>query len=98
MPADAVTKVGDPFGGDNGSLGNRGGTFALVSYLFIFIMTQHGGGRARYSDYLLLAGCFHCLISDLNPVNISNILTSRLKMCVCVWRLFSWLSLGIYIS
>ena len=29
--ADVVTKVGDPFGGDNGSLGNRGGTFALVS-------------------------------------------------------------------
>ena len=31
-------------------------------------------------------------------VNIAPILTSELKMCVYIWRLVSWLSLGIYIS
>ena len=31
-------------------------------------------------------------------VNISTIITPKLKTCVCVWRLVSWLSLGIYIS
>ena len=31
-------------------------------------------------------------------VNISTILTSKLKMCVHLWRIVSWLLLGIYIS
>ena len=31
-------------------------------------------------------------------VNISTILTSKLRMCVYVWRLDSWLSFRIYIS
>ena len=35
---------------------------------------------------------------QFKSVNISTILTSKLKMCVYVWRLDSWLSLGIYIS
>ena len=35
---------------------------------------------------------------EFKSVNISTILTSKLKMCVHIWRLISWLSLGIYIS
>ena len=40
---DAVTTVGDPFGGDNGTLGNRGGTFALVSYTVVLIILHKVG-------------------------------------------------------
>ena len=35
---------------------------------------------------------------QFKSVNISTILSSKLKMCLYVWRLDSWLSLGIDIS
>ena len=35
---------------------------------------------------------------QFKSINISNILASKLKLCVYVWKLVSWLSLGIYFS
>ena len=35
---------------------------------------------------------------QFKSVNISTILTSKLKMCVYFWRLVPWLSLGVYLS
>ena len=32
----------------------------------------------------------------IKSVNISTISTSKVKKCVCVWRVVSWLSLGTY--
>ena len=60
-----------------------------------------GGTQWRKSRgfWLEMAGCFHCLIFIFNlNFNISTILTSKLQTFAYVWRLDSWLSLGIYIS
>ena len=60
--------------------------------------SNHGGGKIT-GFRLIMTGCFHhrCFYFQFKSVNISTILTSKLKICVYVWRLDSWLLLGIYI-
>ena len=59
-------------------------------HAFTDLKNKHGGGCWMFS-----LPHFHFRFKS---VNISTILTSKLKMSLYVWRLVSWLSLGIYIS
>ena len=51
-------------------------------------------GILTYNDWVFSGPNF---LFQFKSVNIATILTSILKMCVHVWRLDSWLSLGLYI-
>ena len=51
--------------------------------------------KSIYNGWMFSLPHFHF---QFTSVNIATILTPELKMCVYIWRLVSWLSLGIYIS
>ena len=63
---------------------------AFMSWRF-----SYGGGRARILAFYTRR-VFSLPIFQFKSVNISTILTSKQK-CVYIWKLVSWLLLGIYI-
>ena len=82
-------------------------TFNLVKYklgktrLYLLAIFVFNGKVVKESTgfWIKMNRYFHCLIfiSNWNP-SISPYLNFKLKKCVYIWRLLSWLSLSIYIS